>query len=30
MSQPLYLAVWEFQVRPEWREEFELNYGPDG
>jgi heme-degrading monooxygenase HmoA len=30
MSEPLYLAVWEFQVRPESREEFELNYGPDG
>ncbi|MGA9352761.1 MAG: antibiotic biosynthesis monooxygenase [Terriglobales bacterium] len=30
MSGPLYLVVWEFQVKPESLAEFELNYGPDG
>ncbi|MGA7686034.1 MAG: antibiotic biosynthesis monooxygenase [Terriglobales bacterium] len=30
MSEPLYLAVWEFQVKPESLATFELSYGPNG
>lgn len=30
MTEPLHLAVWEFQVKPESLAEFELIYGPGG
>jgi len=30
MSETLYFAVWEFQVKPESAAEFEHVYGPDG
>jgi heme-degrading monooxygenase HmoA len=30
VSELIYLAIWEFQVKPESLAEFELSYGPDG
>jgi len=30
MSEPCYLAVWEFRVKPESIAEFERVYGPEG